>query len=328
MKARRLAGFAAWAQVLCILFACGNAISGKVDAPGSKDGPPAWPGVFVTAAALNADLATDYALQGGPKDDGKRRRILVLDARPPGAFDVGHLPGAQDTQWTAFRAEGGDTGRLPEDLQGLAARFAAQGVDANNRVLVCGAATEGWGEEGRIAWTLRVLGHKAVALLDGGCQSWVKAGGAMTTEKAVLPPGVFSASANDDTWAQKADVLAATTDDPEKGVQILDTRTAEEYAGATPFGEVRGGHIPTARHLWFEDLMKADGNLKDKAEILNLLRSAGIDEKRVVITYCTGGVRSAFASEVLIMAGVPAKNYAGSFWEWAADPDLPVEGGG
>ena len=46
---------------------------------------------------------------------------------------------------------------------------------------------------------------------------------------------------------------------------------------------------------------------------------------RPVVTYCTGGVRSAFVAAALTSAGyVDVRNYAGSWWEYAAT-ELPVE---
>ncbi len=39
-----------------------------------------------------------------------------------------------------------------------------------------------------------------------------------------------------------------------------------------------------------------------------------------VVSYCTGGVRAAFVTVLLNDAGIAARNYAGSMWEWSAAP--------
>lgn len=47
-----------------------------------------------------------------------------------------------------------------------------------------------------------------------------------------------------------------------------------------------------------------------------------------VVTYCTGGVRSALLAVLLeARLGVVAANYDGSLWEWSARDDLPLETG-
>ncbi len=43
-----------------------------------------------------------------------------------------------------------------------------------------------------------------------------------------------------------------------------------------------------------------------------------------VIAYCHSGGRSAMAVQALGAAGYVARNYVGSWHEWAASPELPV----
>jgi len=47
-----------------------------------------------------------------------------------------------------------------------------------------------------------------------------------------------------------------------------------------------------------------------------------------VVTYCTGGVRSALLAVLLeARLGIVAANYDGSLWEWSSRDDLPLETG-
>lgn len=58
------------------------------------------------------------------------------------------------------------------------------------------------------------------------------------------------------------------------------------------------------------------------------LLELGLKPDRPVITYCTGGVRSAEAFWMLRAIGFKdVKNHGGSFWERAADRTRPVAGG-
>lgn len=139
-------------------------------------------------------------------------RITVLDARDEKAFRRGHLEGAVRVDWTQLRRGvlarrlPAREGRLPEDLDELARDFAALGVDAERPVLVCGAGSSGWGEEGRIAWMLRYLGHKDVAVLDGGCQAWGRAGRPLVRTLTRPSRGRFLARPDEDLRASLAEV--------------------------------------------------------------------------------------------------------------------------
>ena len=247
----------------------------------------------------------------------------VLDTRGRLAFASGHIDGASRFDWHDTR-EGADTGgRLPTDLDALAQRFAAAGVDDARPVLVCGDGGVGWGEEVRVAWTLDVLGKNDVQVLDGGCTAWRDAGHAWSVGPGfAVAPGTFTARPRFNARATKADVQRAVAD---ADVVVVDVRSREEFDGATPYGEARGGHVPRAVHLDWRALSDADGRVLRGDALRSRLSAAGILEGQPVIVYCTGGVRSAFVTELLREHGIEARNYDGSMWEWAADATAPLE---
>ena len=45
------------------------------------------------------------------------------------------------------------------------------------------------------------------------------------------------------------------------GIALLDVREPREYAGETPYGESRGGHVPGAKHLFYKALLESDGKV-------------------------------------------------------------------
>jgi thiosulfate/3-mercaptopyruvate sulfurtransferase len=248
--------------------------------------------------------------------------FTVLDTRGWWAFARGHLPGAVRIDWEDYREGRGRTGRLPVQLDALAERLALLGVDDTRPVLVYGDAADGWGEEGRIAWMLRYLGHPEVAILDGGMAAWRGAGGP-TESRTVKPvPGHFTAA--------PVAALRAEADDVERArgtsAVVLDTRSEAEWNGSRKYLPARTGRIPGAVHLHWRDLLSADGTLDRSAGARARLAALGVTDSTGVIAYCVGGVRSAFVTLALRELGfTDVRNYDGSWYEWAGDDSRPVE---
>ena len=99
------------------------------------------------------------------------------------------------------------------------------------------------------------------------------------------------------------------------------------YAGAeVPVEMLPGRTCRAPVSLPWRDLLAAVGKLLPGPLLRARLAAAGVRPDRAVVACCTGGVRSGWVTTVLNDLGIPARNYAGSMWEWAAgDPaELPL----
>ena len=243
-----------------------------------------WSLIAVAQASILVDLPAAEALVA--------RGATVLDSRSRVDFYRGHIPGAQRVDWRIGTVGGLLSGKLGEP-GGVATAFAALGVDNQRAVLVVGAWEEGWGEEGRIAWDLAYLGHGDVHLLRGGAGVWRGPWEYLPTSAS---PGHFTAHPRPELRADIASIQGGS-------VTLVDVREPEEYAGKAAYGEARGGHIPGAISRPWKPLVEG------RAEI----------PFGPLVTYCTGGVRSAMAWVYLSDAGYPVANYDGGWWEWARE---------
>lgn len=91
---------------------------------------------------------------------------VILDARSPFDFNLGHVPQAINLRWEDFSQQDPHSrGVLDSDTFSLARRLSLIGIDPDTSVVVIGKGLQGAGEEGRVAWTLQVLGIKKVYLL-------------------------------------------------------------------------------------------------------------------------------------------------------------------
>lgn len=239
---------------------------------------------------------------------------LVLDAREPSLRVRQLLPGAVPVRWEQFsRPDAPYRGQLLDDDEALTRILQSIGVSEARPVVVVADPFHGWGEDGRIVWMLHTLGHDHAYMIDGGIKG-------LLADGAVRIPWVTGAG---DFVVDRNERWLTTTDrvrdrlDIEDGV-FVDVRETREFFGETPYGEARGGHLPGARHVYYRQLMDADGRLLPEAQIRALLADRGIDDDSDVIAYCTGGVRSAWFAVVLHDLGYEVRAYAGSMWEWAA----------
>jgi thiosulfate/3-mercaptopyruvate sulfurtransferase len=243
---------------------------------------------------------------------------VVLDGRDRNRQARGLVQGAIAVTWQQFsEPELPDRGHLLRDETLLNHRLRTVGIFTGRPVVVVGDPLHGWGEEGRIVWMLRTLGHNQAVFVDGGYPALSKIG-LPTTQRistTATIPGDFTLQRKLD-WEITREELQSALD---KGkLTIIDAREPREFRGATPYGEKRGGHIPGAISLHYKELLDGEGKVLSREKILVLLRDRNISSDAVIVSYCTGGVRSGWLTAVLVDLGFRTKNYAGSMWEWSS----------
>ncbi len=175
-------------------------------------------------------------------------------------------------------------------------------------MVVIADSRNGWGEDGRIVWTLRSLGHAQAYLVNGGVAALLADG---PVQLAAVAPGDFTVARTDAYGVTKEELRAELGS---ANLVILDTREPREYAGETPYGESRGGHVPGAKPLFYKDLVGEDGRVLEGDALKARLEALGVGPDTQVVSYCTGGIRSGFVTAVLRNVGIDAKNYSGSMW--------------
>lgn len=259
--------------------------------------------------------------------DNLNTNTVIIDARDEKSYRANHIPGAINSGWQPFTdmeaKQPGDKGwgTLLEKSR-LSEVISKYGIDDSKTVVIYSAAPKGWGDDGRISWTLKVAGLKNVKILNGGWKTWESKGYPTSMDVPVPTATNFTISTIDESLNTTTEYIKQNLDT----IKIIDAREAKEYNGATDFGEKRGGHIPNAINITWSKVLNVDGTLKDQKALEELFTSYGITKDDEIVSYCTKGIRSGYLTLILRMAGYDkAKNYDASFYEWSGDSSLPIE---
>lgn len=273
------------------------------------------------AKILDKEMEPYYVGAAWLKDN--MDKVLIIDARTEKEFKSGHIPSAVNVTWQALSNMNVKQGEqnwgvilLKEELEKKLGSF---GIDGSKTIIVYNDP-KGLGEEGRVLWSLRVAGLDNSKMLNGGYPAWTAAEGKTTTEATTVKPVDFKIT------QANYDINMVTTDYVKTNkakIKLVDTRAPEEYSGKTNHGEnYKGekalGHIEGAIALCYRELYNENGTIKNIADLKATFEKAGLKPEDEIVTYCTVGIRSGFTAEILRMAGYKnAKNYNGSFSEWA-----------
>lgn len=249
----------------------------------------------------------------------------VVDFRPPEEYWEGHIKRSVNL-WKKdiVRKANGIPNVVPSKgfIEGV---FGSAGIGNQARIVTYGASGNIWAS--RLFWTLDYFGHQAAGLLNGGINYWKANDNQLTTDPPNLPPEEFEATPDPGKIADARWILNHLND---SGVQVLDTRSPEEYSGQKVLPNTeRGGHIPGAIPVeWKEAIDWESQTFKPYPELDRLYEKAGLEKENTIVTYCQTGIRAAHGYFTLRLLGYPeVRMYDGSWIEWANDGELPIETG-
>jgi len=242
------------------------------------------------------------------------------------AFAAGHIPGAQhadsdrDLSDKSPGPNGEFRGRHPlPTVDHFIETLRGWGVYPNSQVIAYDA--HGGMFAARVWWMLRWVGHKSVAVLDGGLPAWEALGGELTQAVINRPRGSITPQASLVSSVSVDDVLANLS---ARARVVLDARAADRFRGENETIDPVAGRIPGARNRWFKDNLQADGKFKSP-DLLRAEYSALIKSPESTIMQCGSGISACHNLLAMDIAGLPgAMLYPGSWSEWSADPSRPV----
>ena len=263
-----------------------------------------------------------------------------------GDYEQGHIPGALELDTNSLEAPDTWNRRSPAEVREALEK---SGITRDTTVVLYGrfsfpdnrdafpGSSAGQLAAFRCAFIMLWAGVTDVRILNGGLQSWLDAGYAVTTEESEIRPvadfgGDIPAAPELAVDLPEAKAMLAADD-----ANLVCVRSWPEY-----IGEVSGyhyierkGRIPgavfaecgaDAYHM--EHYRNLDHTSREYGEIAAEWRAAGITPDRHNAFYCGTGWRGSEAFFNAWLMGWPRVSvYDGGWFEWSSDPTNPIETG-
>ncbi|MGF1723675.1 sulfurtransferase [Photobacterium nomapromontoriensis] len=193
---------------------------------------------------------------------------------------------------------------------------------SNNHVIVI-YDTQGIFSAPRVWWMFRAMGHKAVAVLDGGLPAWEAAAfEVVQDEPEDVEPTPYVAQL-DAGWVIDAETLHQRLN--AEDVQVFDARPAARFYGTQPEPRdgIRSGHMPNAKSLPFSQLLD-NGHYLPVSQLQKRFDALSYPDQQHIFS-CGSGVTACILALAAELAGRQKLTvYDGSWTEWGSTIKYPV----
>jgi len=321
------------------LWGCGSSGTQTYDVPPAPQPAglvTASKNAVATAADLKAWIDGGYINNSVAKSVSKSvsatttaQKLVILDVTDPAKYTAGHIPGAQlmnTTEYNQTRLEG----LAPMTTQVVDGTIIdpvikRSGIDANTTIVFTVNKGGSFMNMARAYFTFRYWGFpkERLKILDGGDDTWVDAGYALTTDLPIVTPSTYSVKNNTNNFQMRSaigDMIAlvdninlGTVKTDATGVSILDER------GGSPTVYIANANVDDFAQ-YSNVISGKTSTYKDKAALTARLATFGVTaQKAMTYVYCASGTRASTTFFVLDgILGWPVNLYDGSWGQWGS----------
>jgi thiosulfate/3-mercaptopyruvate sulfurtransferase len=249
------------------------------------------------------------------------RDIVILHISSTRAqYDMGHIPEARFL-WPGWMIESFPEAsvELPS-VEKITGTLDNLGVSNSSRIILCGSGGNGV-QVARIFATFEYLGMSGrVSILDGGYENWIASGGQVSRKTIDVKKTVFVPQVKSDVFVSSDFVLKNIG---KSDVIIIDARSPQSYTGES--GYPRKGHIPGAVNFNAAPLIDPQGKFLEENKLRELFTASSVKPGTDLVVYCNVGASASVVYTAARQLGYKVHIYDGSFEEWSAKDDLPLD---
>ncbi|CAA6603653.1 3-mercaptopyruvate sulfurtransferase [Rhodospirillaceae bacterium LM-1] len=257
----------------------------------------------------------------------KNEEVRIVDVgRTSAEYLTAHIPGSAFTDYKkdGWRIERGAVPDVMNTVPALETLLGRLGVSAEKHVVFAapGQSAYDMAAATRLYWTLKMLGHEKVSVLDGGLAGYaqmklpLESGPARPAKQAVYTArSVFGLDA----------MLPEVS---ESKLPLVDARPSDEFLGINKSDKVlRPGTLAGAVNLplvWMT--VDGKGAFRKQAELKSLFAYAKVQSDAPMIVFCNTGHTASLVWFVAheLLGNDQARLYDGSLAEWTLSPERPL----
>lgn len=191
-----------------------------------------------------------------------------------------------------------------------------------------------YGREGsffapRVWFTLKLLGHTNVSIMQGSLEEWIEKGGSVDLEpKDTLPSAIDLSLTKETTYSAS---LGSATVDSDYMLNLFKEKADAVLIDARGSSFKRSGHMPGAIHIPYSTLSHPESSVRllPTEKLREMFQEKGVDPQteRPIICTCGSGVSACTLYLALMECGrKPSQEtyvYDGSWAEWKTLPQAP-----
>jgi thiosulfate/3-mercaptopyruvate sulfurtransferase len=260
--------------------------------------------------------------------------VRVLDAswylpgmnrNPIIEYEKRHIPNARFFDIDDISDNRSELPHMVPPIEKFMSKVRKLGVGDGHQVIVYDGS--GMFSAARVWWLFKMMGHKNIAVLNGGLPKWISDGFPVNDKPPIIRDRHMMV---DQISSYVRDVTQVAAASKLGDHEIVDARSPGRFRGEEnePREGLRRGHIPNSKNVFFKSLLNEDQTFKNTTELKRVFYSAGVDMTKPVITTCGSGVSAAVLNLGLELIGKTDHSlYDGSWTEWGMSPALPLETG-
>ncbi|OPJ57189.1 sulfurtransferase [Alkalithermobacter paradoxus] len=228
------------------------------------------------------------------------------------SYEKGHIKGAffmdVNTDLSSEKKEHGGRHPLP-DINVF--KETVESIGINNNSIVVAYDDGDLAGASRLWWLLKYIGHEKVYVLNGGINKWINDGYDLVKDLPGKSKSTYTINLQNNILCD-ANEVKLNINKPTS--IIIDSRSPERYTGEFEPVDKVGGHIPSAKNFFWQDVLDKNSQIKDKSTLENIF--APVKNYKEVIVYCGSGITGCVNFLALEEINIHPKLYAGSWSDW------------